>query len=121
MMRLSAWTSGTYILAVAVLFIAVSKLPPETRHFAMAPWFGRSRRAVPAAEAREEDDRLLRLQEVLILSGMKRSTIYLHVHQGRFPPPRKVGRLSLWSHSELQDWIASRPVANLGPDKGGGE
>jgi len=51
-------------------------------------------------------DRLLRLREVLFLTGLPRSTLYYRIQKGRFPRPQKKGRISLWRFSEVDRYIS---------------
>ena len=62
--------------------------------------------------ATRPDDRLLRLGDVLVRSGLSRSTIYRKMREGSFPEPLKVGvRAVRWRESEIESWLASRPRA----------
>ena len=52
---------------------------------------------------------LLRMRQVRLRTGYSRSTIYLKIKNGEFPPkvslgPRAVG----WLEAEVDRWIASR-------------
>jgi prophage regulatory protein len=59
--------------------------------------------------------RLLRLAEVSTMVGLKRSSIYRHVNEGRFPAPIKVGiRGVRW---KLADVLAWAPLSH-GRDNG---
>jgi prophage regulatory protein len=52
--------------------------------------------------------RLIRLPELLARVGLKRSSIYLRMAQGRFPKSRSLGpRCAVWMESEVDDWIAT--------------
>jgi predicted DNA-binding transcriptional regulator AlpA len=51
-------------------------------------------------------ERLLRLSEVLFLTGLPRSTLYYQIQKGRFPRPQKRGRISLWRFSEVERYIS---------------
>jgi len=51
-------------------------------------------------------ERLLRLSEVLFLTGKPRSTLYYQIQKGRFPRPQKRGRISLWRFSEVERYIS---------------
>ena len=63
-------------------------------------------------------DRLLRLSEVLFLTGKPRSTLYYEIQKGRFPKPQKKGRISLWRFSEVDRYISDpRRYALLSPQK----
>ena len=56
--------------------------------------------------------RLLRLGDVLVRSGLSRSTIYRKMREGSFPEPLRVGvRAVRWREAEIEDWLASRPRA----------
>jgi len=49
---------------------------------------------------------LIRLPEVLKLTGFKRSTLYRAVSMLHFPRPVKLGaRASAWSLAEVERWI----------------
>lgn len=53
--------------------------------------------------------RIIRLDEVTRVTGLKRSTIYLKIGQGLFPKQVNLGpRAAGWVQSEVQDWIAER-------------
>jgi prophage regulatory protein len=69
------------------------------------------------------DDRLMRLPEVSKMVGMCRTTIYKYVKTGEFPKPIWFGqgRLTLWSHQALQDWMASLKTPSSGEGGGVGE
>jgi predicted DNA-binding transcriptional regulator AlpA len=63
-------------------------------------------------------ERLLRLSEVLFLTGLPRSTLYYQIQKGRFPKPQKRGRVSLWKLSEVERHISDpRRYALLSPQK----
>jgi len=53
-------------------------------------------------------ERLLRLSEVLFLTGLPRSTLYYQIQKGRFPKPLKRGRVSLWRFSEVDRFLSDR-------------
>ena len=58
-------------------------------------------------------DRLLRLPEVLQLTGLSRSTLYRKVKEGDFPCPVKLGKRAVgWRESEVIAWINARPPAS---------
>ena len=51
-------------------------------------------------------ERLIRLPEVLTLTGLPKSTFYNMVRQGRFPKPQKMGRISFWRMSDVNRFIS---------------
>ena len=54
---------------------------------------------------------IIRLPEVVAISGLSRSRIYELEKKGRFPARRKLSdRASGWLESEVVDWVQSRPV-----------
>jgi len=56
--------------------------------------------------------RMLRLPQVIELTGLGRDSIYRLGNAGQFPRPRKISeRASAWREDEIQQWIESRPVA----------
>lgn len=61
-------------------------------------------------------DRLIKLREVMALTGLSKSTLYRKIDAGTFPPPVVLGpRAVACRESEVLAWIASRPVrTNMG-------
>jgi prophage regulatory protein len=57
--------------------------------------------------------KILRLPEVIEVTGLGRSTIYAKVAQGQFPKPIKLGdRATGWLDTESYDWILSKREAH---------
>ncbi|HCS8192686.1 AlpA family transcriptional regulator [Pseudomonas aeruginosa] len=53
--------------------------------------------------------RIIRLKEVMGLTGLARSTIYKYVAARAFPVPLPLGDRSVgWVESEVHDWILER-------------
>lgn len=53
--------------------------------------------------------KILRLKDVLGITGLSRATIYVHMSQGNFPHNINLGKGSIgWLESEVQDWIQVR-------------
>lgn len=53
--------------------------------------------------------RLIRLKEVMALTGLARSTIYKFIQTQAFPTPVPLGaRAVAWVESEVQEWIFAR-------------
>jgi prophage regulatory protein len=51
---------------------------------------------------------LIRLNDVMNITGLKRSSLYAKVAEGRFPEPVKIGvRASAWRLSDVIRWIES--------------
>ena len=60
--------------------------------------------------------RILRLPEVMERTGLKRSTIYLHISESAFPKQINLGEHSVgWLESEVNEWIANR-IASSRPN-----
>ena len=58
--------------------------------------------ATPVAPA----PRLIRLPEVMARVGLKRSTIYQRMSEGRFPKSRSLGpKCAVWVEREIEEWI----------------
>jgi predicted DNA-binding transcriptional regulator AlpA len=53
-------------------------------------------------------DTLIRLSEVEIISGLRRSHLYKLMGESEFPRPTKIGTASRWSLREVQGWIADK-------------
>ncbi|OZY59764.1 transcriptional regulator [Pseudomonas lundensis] len=66
-------------------------------------------------EPSPEEPRFLRLPEVELLVGKKRSTIYRDIAAGKFPAPYDLGssRSVGWLSTEISAWILSRPRVQL--------
>lgn len=70
-------------------------------------------------ESRMNEERIIRLAEVLATCGKSRSSIYAGIKVGTFPAPVKLqGRSSAWLRSEVLRWMqacikASRPSAEV--------
>lgn len=61
--------------------------------------------------------RLLRLRQVIELTGLKRDTIYRYIRAGQFPRQRRISeRASAWREDEIKEWIDSRPVVEPRPE-----
>ncbi|HEC8328466.1 AlpA family transcriptional regulator [Providencia rettgeri] len=60
---------------------------------------------LPLGELNTEN-RLLRLPEVTLLTGLPTSTIYLKMKSNDFPKQMKIGSRSVaWLESEINEWI----------------
>ena len=61
------------------------------------------------------EDRILRIDEVLALTGLSRSTLYRLGASGDFPKAVELcgpgGRAKGWRLSEVEEWIRNRPPA----------
>jgi len=58
---------------------------------------------------------VLRLPDVILRTGLSRSTIYERMSRDAFPKPiRLTGRAVGWRDSDIEAWIDSRPVSPLG-------
>jgi len=54
-------------------------------------------------------NRILRIAEVVARTGLSRSTIYLMMGQGQFPAPGKLGKRAVgWSSVAIDQWIDQR-------------
>lgn len=52
---------------------------------------------------------LLRRPEVEARTGIRRSTLYDWIKQGKFPRPVKLGeRIVAWRESDINGWLESR-------------
>ena len=56
---------------------------------------------------------ILRLPTVKARTGLSRSTIYLRIAEGNFPPPISLGARAVgWIETEVNDWVARRIAAS---------
>lgn len=62
-------------------------------------------------KAQADEERLLRLQEVEYLTGLKKSALYELMAGGLFPSAVRVGRRgTAWKLSSIRAWIDERPA-----------
>lgn len=54
------------------------------------------------------DGTLMRLPEVEEMVGVKTTTIYKWMKDGKFPKPLKMGFVSLWVRAEIKAWIEEK-------------
>lgn len=55
---------------------------------------------------RGDNMRLIRLKEVMKISGLSRSGIYKFIKEGKFPKSVSLGVRSVaWVEQEVQDWV----------------
>lgn len=50
--------------------------------------------------------RLIKLKDVMHITGLARSTVYKYIADGNFPKPVSLGERNVaWLQSEVEDWI----------------
>ena len=77
-------------------------------HRAIEAFSGDRRPSVAADVAPVRPARLLRLPEVMSRVGLKRSSIYQRMSEGRFPRSRSLGaKCAVWVEAEVEEWIRS--------------
>jgi prophage regulatory protein len=63
--------------------------------------------------------KILRLAQVVALTGLSRSSIYRLIQSGQFPTQIKLAeRASGWHESDVCGWIGERPKANKAEEVG---
>ena len=56
---------------------------------------------------------LLNLKEVSQRVKLKKSAIYAHVRDGRFPAPLRISRRAIrWKEAEVENYVSSLPRTN---------
>lgn len=61
---------------------------------------------LPHINTSEGNLRLLRISDVMNLTGLPKSTIYLKIKNKEFPTQLQIGLRSVaWLENEIQDWI----------------
>jgi len=61
-----------------------------------------------AIESFDGSDRFLRLPEVMKLTALKRSSLYMKIQMGIFPEPVKIGvRAAAWRYRDVCRWRAA--------------
>ncbi|CAN2526272.1 helix-turn-helix transcriptional regulator [Burkholderia pseudomallei] len=59
-------------------------------------------------------NRVLRIIDVIEAVGVKKSTIYQWVKDGKFPSPLRLGTRSVgWRQSDVESWLAACERARL--------
>lgn len=53
-------------------------------------------------------DQFLRMPAVMKKVGLRRTAIYDKIKDCDFPPPIKLGNVSVWLESELDAWIQAK-------------
>jgi len=53
-------------------------------------------------------DQFLRIPAVMKKVGLRRTAIYDKINAGDFPPPIKLGNVSVWLESELDEWMKAK-------------
>ncbi len=67
-----------------------------------------------------QENRILRLREVMRLTGLSKTTIHRRYRDGTFPRPLRLGPQSIgWRRAEILEWLESLPRAGAGADDGG--
>jgi len=55
-------------------------------------------------------ERIIKLKDVITMTGLSRSSIYALIKKGVFPAQIKLtARASGWHWREVQEWLSSRP------------
>ena len=63
--------------------------------------------------------RILRLPEVIRLTGLSKATIHRRYRDGTFPRPLRLGPQSIgWRRAEIVEWLESLPRAGAALDDG---
>lgn len=52
------------------------------------------------------NNKFLRIPQVMELTGLAKSTVWLWVKQGKLPSPIKLStRVTVWKQSDIEEWI----------------
>jgi prophage regulatory protein len=71
----------------------------------------------PAAQVESANQvRLISKPEVLDRVGVTYPTLWTWMRAGKFPRSRELGGKAAWIESEINEWIANRPVRRLKGD-----
>ena len=60
-------------------------------------------------------DRLLRLRDVQAKTSLGKTTIYVRMKSGEFPPCVTIGSARAWRESDIDRWISSLPTTPQPP------
>ena len=59
--------------------------------------------------------KILRMPEVEEQTGLKKSSIYAAIEEGKFPAPINLGARAVgWLESEINEWLEARILASRG-------
>ncbi len=66
-------------------------------------------RQTPSADSPNQHERILRIREVIEITGLSRTTVWRMERKGEFPTRVQLGVGSVgWRDSELRNWLANR-------------
>ena len=69
-----------------------------------------------SAESEKEPMKFLRMKQVMELTGLSRTGVYLSVERGEFPQPIKLGCKAIaWVESEVNAWMKDRAENHRAP------
>jgi prophage regulatory protein len=46
--------------------------------------------------------------QVMLMTGLRRSTIYQKLKERKFPAPMKAGKRNVWLKSDIEKWVMDR-------------
>lgn len=52
--------------------------------------------------------KLIRIEDVAAKTTLAKSTIWLKIAEGNFIPPAKIGGITVWKESDIDEWIESQ-------------
>lgn len=55
-------------------------------------------------DQRDEDLRMLRIDQVLELFPISKVSLYRLIREKKFPAPEKIGGTSVWASEDLREW-----------------
>ncbi len=60
----------------------------------------------------EEENKLILVSDVRLLTCLSKTTIYREIRRGVFPKPLRLARNRIaWKHAEILNWLAERAAA----------
>jgi prophage regulatory protein len=62
-----------------------------------------------------KDDKLLKIDDVLQIIPIAKSTLWQKVKEGQLPQPVHIRKSAFWKHSDLMEFIASKAVGRSEP------
>ena len=57
---------------------------------------------------KQQNDRFLRLPDVLDRTALSRSVVYRYMQAGEFPKQIKLGSTAVWSEQQVNQWIEEK-------------
>lgn len=80
----------------------------------LPPWHAGANQGTTPMHGTQQPERILRLPELLEVTGLSTSSVYRMMAEKKFPRPVRLGRNSVgWRSTSVQEWVTSRPEVEI--------